>query len=223
MRRFAHTKSSSSPLFTKQKGDLHHSIELFSVVLISLATVVSAWCAYQATLWATEEIINYNLANAARTESVRMSNRALQLTTIDVNLFTEYVSAYSESNDDLADFLIARFRPEMKLAVEAWIETQPLINPEAPSSPFDMAEYQSADQLAADRLLNEVDEYLELARKANERSSRYFLLTVIFASVLFFGGISSKFKSITIQLSLLAVSSLMFLITVIFVMTFPVL
>jgi hypothetical protein len=223
MRRFTHIKLSGSSLLKKPKGDLHYGIELFSVVLISLATVVSAWCAYQATLWSGEEVIKYNLANAARTESVRMANRALQLTTIDVNLFTEYVSAYSEGNDDLADFLIARFRPEMKLAVDAWIDTQPLINSEAPSSPFDMAEYQLADQLEADRLLSEVDEYLELAKKANERARRYFLLTVIFASVLFFGGISSKFKSIHIQLSLLAISSLMFLITVILVMTFPVL
>ena len=204
-------------------GDLHQRIELFSVVLISLATVVSAWCAYQATLWAGEEIITYNLANAARTESVRMSNRALQLTSIDVNLFTAYVSAYSKGDDDLADFLMARFRPEMQLAVDAWIETQPLINPEAPYSPFDMVEYQSEAQSKADLLLNDVDQYLELASNANERSARYFLLTVIFASVLFFGGISSKFRSIKIQISLLAISSLMFLITVIYVMTFPIL
>jgi hypothetical protein len=223
MRRFADIKSSSPPFFKKQMGDLHQGIEFFSVVLISLATVVSAWCAYQSALWAGEVMSSYNLANAARTESVRMSNRALQLTTIDVNLFSAYVSAYSKGDDDLADFFMARFRPEMKLAVDAWIKTRPLINPEAPYSPFNMAEYQSEAQLEADRLLFVVDEYLELASKANERSGRYFLLTVIFASILFFGGISSKFRSINIQIGLLTFSTLMFLITVIFVMTFPIL
>ena len=223
MRRFANIKSSSPSLFQKKIGDLHQGIELFSVVLISLATVVSAWCGYQSALWASEMITSYNFADAARSESVRMSNRALQLTTIDVNLFTAYVSAYSKGDDDLVDFLMARFRPEMKFAVDAWIETEPLVNLEAPNSPFDMVEYQSEAQSEADKLLNEVDEYLDLASKANERSGRYFLLTVIFASVLFFGGISSKFRSINIQIGLLAFSSLMFLITVIFVMTFPIL
>ena len=42
-----------------------------------------------------------------------------------IKLFTEYVAAYSTGNEDLADFLFTRFRPEMKLATEAWIETQP--------------------------------------------------------------------------------------------------
>jgi hypothetical protein len=223
MRRSAEIKATSSPVFDRQKGEFYHWIEIVSAVLISLATVISAWCAYQSALWAGEVMSSYNLANAARTESVRMSNRALQLTTIDVNLFSAYVSAYSKGDDDLADFFMARFRPEMKLAVDAWIKTRPLINPEAPYSPFNMAEYQSEAQLEADRLLFVVDEYLELASKANERSGRYFLLTVIFASILFFGGISSKFRSINIQIGLLTFSTLMFLITVIFVMTFPIL
>jgi hypothetical protein len=204
-------------------GDLHQWIEILSAVLISLATVGSAWCAYQSALWASEMMASFNLADAARTESVRMSNRALQLTTIDVNLFTAYVSAYSQGDDDLVDFLMTRFRPEMKFAVEAWIETQPLINPEAPLSPFDMAEYQSAAQAESDRLLSDVAEHMEEGYKANERSGRYFLLTVIFATILFFGGISTKFKSVKIQISLIALSSLMFIIILFFILSFPIL
>jgi len=202
---------------------LHQWIEIISAVLISLATVGSAWCAYQSALWAGEMMTSFNLADAARAESVRMSNRALQLTTIDVNLFTEFVAAYSNGNQDLADFLLTRFRPEMKLAAEAWIETQPLINPETTATPFDMPEYQSAAQTDADRLLKEAAEHLEDARTANERSDQYILLTVIFASVLFFGGISTKFNSIRIQFSLVALGSLMFVILLIFVVTFPIL
>ena len=223
MRRIAGIKKSSHPLLARQKGDLHQWIELLSAVLISLATVGSAWCAYQSSLWAGEMKISFNLADAARTESVRMSNRALQLTTIDVNLFTAYVSAYSIGNDDLADFLVTRFRPEMKQAVDAWIETQPLINPDAPGTPFDMAEYQSAAQAEADRLLDEAAEHLDDALTANDRSDQYFLLTVIFASVLFFGGISTKFNSIRIQIGLVAFGSLVLIVMLILLVTFPIL
>jgi hypothetical protein len=204
-------------------GDLHQWIEIISAVLISLATVGSAWCAYQSTRWAGEMMISFNLADAARTESVRMSNRALQLTTIDVNLFTEYVAAYSNGNEDLADFLLTRFRPEMKIATESWIETQPLINTDAPATPFNMEEYQSASQAESDRLLKEAVEHLESAHRASQRSDQYILLTVIFASVLFFGGISTKFRTVKIQVILVAFAILIFVIMLILVATFPIL
>jgi hypothetical protein len=223
MRRPAEITASRSPIGERQKGNLKHWIEIVSAVLISLATVGSAWCAYQSTRWAGEMMISFNLADAARTESVRMSNRALQLTTIDVNLFTDYVAAYSNRNEDLADFLLNRFRPEMKVATEAWIETQPLINPDAPATPFDMTEYQLAAQSEADSLLKEALDHLDDAHKANERSDQYILLTVLFASVLFFGGISTKFNSIKIQISLVVFGSLIFVIMLIFVVTFPIL
>jgi hypothetical protein len=215
--------TSNSPSFERQKVDLPQWIEIISAVLISLATVVSAWCAYQSTRWAGEMLTSFNLADAARADSVRMTNRALQLTTIDVKLFTEYVDAYSNGNQVLADFLFTRFRPEMKLATEAWIETQPLINPEAPDTPFVMVEYQLAAQAESDLLQIEAEDYFEDALKANERSDEYILLTVISTSVLFFGGVSTKFKTNNIKVALVAFASLIFVIMLIFVATFPIL
>jgi hypothetical protein len=223
MRRSAEKKESRSSIVERPKEDLHLWIEILSAALISLATVGSAWCAYQSTRWAGEMIISFNFADAARSESVRMSNRALQLTTIDVKLFTEYVAAYSTGNQDLADFLFNRLRPEMKLATEAWIKTQPLINPDAPGTPFDMPEYQSAAQAESDRLLTEAVDHLDDAHIANKRSDEYILLTVIFTSVLFFAGISTKFESVNIQISLVAFASLIFIVMLILVGTFPIL
>ena len=197
-------------------------LEIISAIVISLATVASAWCAYQSALWGGEESISYNAAGAARTESVRYSNQALQLLTIDVNMFTQFAAAYSNQDEFLFDFLMARFRPEMKVAVEAWLETEPLKNPDAPASPFDMVEYQSEAQEEADRLLVEVDRHLDQARQNDKYADRYVLLTVIFASVLFFGGMSSEFKSLKIRTGLVAFSTLTFLVTLVFALTFPI-
>lgn len=223
MGRSAKNNLTRSPAVGKRSGDLHQWIEIASAVLISLATVVSAWCAYQSARWGGEMETSFNLADAARTESVRMSNQALLLTSIDVSLFKEYAAAYSIGNEDLADFLLTRFRPEMRLAADAWIETQPLINPDAPATPFDMDEYQSAAQEESDRLLEEAENHLDAAHQANERSDQYILLTVIFASILFFGGISTKFKSIKVKIGLVAFASLMFVIILILVLSFPIL
>ena len=207
----------------KQKSRLEQWVEIISAVLISLATVASAWCAYQSALWGGEEAISYNAAGAARTESVRYSNQALQLATIDVTMFTEFAAAYSNEDEFLFNFLMDRFRPEMKAAVDAWIATEPLINPDAPTSPFAMAEYQSAAQDEADRLLEEVDRHLEEARQNDMRADNYILLTVIFASVLFFGGMSTEFKSLKIRIGLVAFSTLTFLVTLVIVVSFPIL
>lgn len=214
------TKSTSQK---KHKTSLEQWVEIISAVLISLATVASAWCAYQSALWGGEEAISYNAAGAARTESVRYSNQALQLTTIDVTMFTEFAAAYSNEDEFLFDFLMARFRPEMKTAVDAWIATEPIKNPDAPTSPFVMAEYQSEAQDEADHLLLEVDRHLEEARQNDARADNYILLTVIFASVLFFGGMSTEFKSLKIRMALIAFSTLTFLVTLAIVISFPIL
>jgi len=216
-------KKSNTTNHKDQKPRLEQWIEVISAVLISLATVASAWCAYQSALWGGEESISYNSAGAARTESVRFSNQALQLVTIDVNMFTEFASAYSSKDEFLFDFLMARFRPEMKAAVDAWIATEPLINPDAPTSPFVMPEYQSEAQEEADRLLLEVDRYLEEARQNDERADNYILLTVIFASVMFFGGMSTEFKSLKIRIGLVAFATLTFLVIFVIAVTFPIL
>ena len=84
-------------------------LEIMSAALMALATVLSAWCAYQATRWDGIQTIRFDAANAARTEAVRLSNRALQLSTLDEQPFTQYVAAVDAGNTRLADVMRQRF------------------------------------------------------------------------------------------------------------------
>jgi hypothetical protein len=207
---------------TDRQARLNRILEIISAILLSLATVGSAWCAYQSARWNGVQAISFSAANGARTESVRMSNEALQLTSIDVGMFTQLAAAYSEENEFLFSFIMDRFRPEMKPAVEAWIATEPLKNPQAPSSPFAMAEYTSAAQDEADRLLGVAEQRLEEAQAANQTSDNYVLLTVMFASVLFFGGISTKFDMFKIRAALIAFAFLIFAAGIVILATYPI-
>jgi hypothetical protein len=117
------------------------------------------------------------------------------LATIDVTLFVEWAAALSQDNDVLADFLEERMRDEFKPALDAWLATEPVDNPEAPPTPFAMPEYQLADAQAAEDLLAEAEVKSEEARDANQTGDDYVLTTVLFAAVLFFGGVGTKFKS----------------------------
>jgi len=80
----------------------------------------------------------------------RASNLAGTQAEIDVATFTQWVDAYSRKEADLADFYRRRFRAEFRPAVDAWIATRPLVNPNAPLTPFAMPEYRlQADNGAA--------------------------------------------------------------------------
>jgi hypothetical protein len=197
-------------------------LEILSAVLLSLATVASAWCAYQSARWNGVQALSFSAANGARTESVRMSNAALQLTSIDVGMFVQFAAAYSDENQFLMNFIYERFRPEMKTALDAWMALEPLKNPDAPPSPFAMETYKSAAQDESDRLLDVAEQKLKEAEQANQTSDNYVLLTVMFASVLFFGGISTKFDEFKIRAALIAFAILIFASGLAILATYPI-
>jgi hypothetical protein len=70
------------------RGAPDRELEIMSAALMALATVLSASCAYQATRWDGIQTSRFDAANAARTEAVRLTNQALQLSTLDEPLFT---------------------------------------------------------------------------------------------------------------------------------------
>ncbi len=47
-----------------EKERLKHSIELATAIIISLSTIASAWCAYQATLWGGIQTFRLSEVNA---------------------------------------------------------------------------------------------------------------------------------------------------------------
>ena len=65
------------------------------------------------------------------------------------------------------------------------------------------------DSIAAGADL-ESKEMWALARQYDQRGDRYVLLTVIFASVLFFGGISEKFEDNQVRVWILVMGTLLF-------------
>jgi len=181
-------------------------LERVSAAFLAVATVLAAWSAFQSAKWGGEQAGHYSRASAARTESVRQSTLAGQQTVVDVNLFTQWATAYSRDETELADFFFDRFRDEFKPAVEAWIATHPLTNPDAPPSPFAMPEYHLAATDKADAEERAADEESGLAQRDNQRSDDYVLTAVLFASVLLFAGLAPKFESSSIQLAMLGLA-----------------
>ncbi|TRZ69790.1 MAG: hypothetical protein D4R96_02655, partial [Nitrosopumilaceae archaeon] len=124
-----------------EKKVLTNRMELLSVMLLALIIVFTAWSAYQSTLWGGIQTFKLVDVNAANRQASELNLQQGQYTMIDVMMFTEYVNAVNDNDQKLSDFYFERFRPDFKPAVQAWLDTNPLDNPNAPPHPFVMKEY----------------------------------------------------------------------------------
>ncbi len=198
------------------------TVELVATVLLAVAAVATAWSSYEASRWSGEQSIAFSASNAARVNASRASARADQQTQIDVSTFIAWADAYASKNTLLSDFYFHRFRTEFRPAVTAWIATRPLENEDAPLTPFAMPQYRLAERAKAAALDAEALHQTDIAKRNNQRSDNYVLAVVLFASSLFFAGISTKLTQLPHQAALLAVGCLTFLGTLVWVLTFPV-
>jgi hypothetical protein len=224
---------------TTENGRLDHRFELLEAILVAVAALLTAWAAFQATKWGGVQADNYSRASAARTESTRASTRAGQLSVIDVNTFTSWISAisaeqrsgeatgvgsaaYTPRPGSESAFLYARFRPEFRTAFDAWVATDPLGTADAPPTPFAMPEYQVADAQRSEQLEQRADSFAAAARQANQRGDNYVLMTILFASVLVLLGIGSKMDTFRARTFLFATASVILVTAAVVVFTFPI-
>ena len=136
--------------------------------------------------------------------------------------FIQWVDAYARTRRELADFYFRRFRDEFKPAVDAWIATKPLKNPNAPLTPFAMPQYKLAAAAEAAARRRRPRRSAAKARPDIQRSSNYVLGVVLFAVALFFAGISTKLERRRASRVTLALGCIVFLGTLIWIATSPV-
>ena len=157
--------------------------------------MASAWCAYQSNLWSGVQMFRLVEANAASRKASELNIVALHYRAADAASGRDLHGGDFREDKKLADFLLRSLRPELKKAVDAWLATDPLHNPAAPRSPFKMAEYVQQELIEAKHQDELSLQQQTAGQKANENSDNYILLTVLFASVMFFGGIGGTFQS----------------------------
>jgi hypothetical protein len=191
-------------------------------VLLAIATVATAWSGYQSTRWNGEQAKAAGRSNALRIESAKAGGLANSQTQIDVASFTQWVNAYSLKQTELADFYFKRFRPEFKPAVAAWIATRPLKNADAPPTPFAMPQYKLAARAQSEKLEAQSDMFAGRVLVNIQRASNYVLAVVLFASALFFAGMSTKLTAPKLRIAMLTVGCVLFLGTAVWIATSPV-
>jgi hypothetical protein len=197
-------------------------LEVIATVLLALATVATAWSGYQASRWNGQQAKASGRTTGVRILAARAQSLAQAQTEVDVATFSSWADAYARKETALADFYFKRFRAEFKPAVEAWIATRPLKNPKAPLTPFAMPEYRLAASADADRLDAESAQLAASVQLYIQRSTNYVLAAVLFATTLFFAGMSTKLQSVGLRRVLLGIGVVIFVATAAWLASSPV-
>lgn len=195
---------------------------LLAAVILSLATLASAWCGFQASAWGSVYAQESRAANGERFTAARQSEIADRQLTSDLLIFTTWVEADVRGDKELADELEARFLPQFRPAFDAWA-AQPLEEGSMlpPGSPFDQPQYEWSTQMELDAANARVTKALDAADLANEISSRYVLTSVLFASVLFLAGIASRLPRKHLSHGVLTVAAVAMLLALVLLISSP--
>lgn len=196
-------------------------LELAMAIVLSLATLASTWCGYQATLWTSAAADAQSAADTHERDASTATIEGLQMRTFDAVEILAYWDALRANNESDRSAVFARMRPELKKALQASLDAGVLTDPTIPG-PFRRAEYDlEVERKAAEHRTNALAKREE-ARVAGQRGSTYILMTLLCASVLFFGGITGTISSRRIRLTIGVSAIILFAATLVVLATLPI-
>jgi hypothetical protein len=196
-------------------------LEFSAVVLLSLATLATAWSGYQAALWSGEQSQDYAKASALRVHANEQSVLAGQTHLGDLVLVNGWFNAIETGNKKLATDYQRRFRPAFQPVFTAWLALHPLTNRRAPPGPTYMPQYHLAATAQAAALDAQADKLYDSGTEAKTNDDRHILSTVFFAAVLFLAAVSLRLDWRPLRIAVLAFGTIMFLGSLAFVLTLP--
>lgn len=201
-------------------------IEIASAIILALATVLAAWCAYQSTRWTGIMATAFSEANANRSESVRLDTQAGSLAAVDVQSFLAWLAAVRDGDGTSSAAIRARFRQEFATAFDAWLSRPPgttVSLADLPAdTPFSRPEYQPALAQQSEALALAAEARFGDARRANQTGDNYVLIAVLMSIALFLAGTVTRFESLRVRTAIVATASVALGIGVLAVMLLPI-
>jgi hypothetical protein len=194
-------------------------LEVWTVIVLGLVSLVTAWAAFQSSLWNGVAIEEFARADAQRTAGASAAETGAGTYQEDRALFLEYYKATRGNDATLANYIKRELMPKrLRDATEAW-EKSPN-NRE--SSPFRPAFGYEAPGGDFEKVGETLRRGMAAARNASSLGDRYNLAAVLFAASLFLAGISSTLRFVRFRTSLLIIGTLIFIGTAAWMFTLDV-
>ncbi len=195
-------------------GDDHEEVRgkdryvtIIEAALLAFVAVMAAWSGFASAKWGTESSLDLAKASAARTEANRVSAAGDATKNFDALTFTDWYTAYLLGHQSGITVAERRFRPQFRVAFDAWLTTNPFTNPNAPPGPTYMPQYVQPELAQTNLLDAQADADYARGETAATNSDNYVRITVYLATVLFLVGISSHFKVRSARIGLVVVGA----------------
>lgn len=192
-------------------------LDIVTVFMLSLTAVLTAWCGFEASKWGGEMSISFSEASSARIQGESAEGTARDARLYDLTIYTQWVLAVAEGQDELVAFIEERFSPEFRVAFDAWDA-----GGRVEQGPFAMPDYVPPGTLEAEEFSERADRKFQEALDNNQRGDNYSLLTVLFALVLFLTAMSQRELAPWIRRVLLGLGIAVALVCIVVMLTFPI-
>ncbi|MDY0910165.1 hypothetical protein [Microbacterium sp. CFBP9034] len=191
--------------------------ELVAVILLSLVAVLTAWCGFQASKWGGDSSVAFSEASAARIDAAGFESQARDARGLDLAVYAQWVVAEAHGDEELADYIEARFSPEFAAAFSAWEADGRVEN-----GPFVREEYVPPGTEETAAALAVSDAAFQQALDFNEKGDNYSLITVLFALVLFLSAIAQRGIAVLASRIVLGLAGVLAAGGMVLLLTFPI-
>jgi hypothetical protein len=205
-----------------EDGSRHSRIlQICEAALLALVTITAAWAGYSAARWGTESRVQIAQSSTLRALATRSDLAALSQRNFDASTFNAWFIAFTLNSPQKEAIAERRFRPQFRVAFNAWLATNPLHNRNAPPGPTYMPQYKLAAQAKANALDNAADAKFVVGNHAGQVGDNYVRITVFLAAVLFLVGIGSSFKLHAIRYALVTFGSALLIVSIVLIVQQP--
>lgn len=201
-------------------------LDSWTAIILALAAVATTWASFQASQWSNAQSDAQSASAIQRSDANRAASEATSQSVVDSQMWISWVEAVASGQKDRAGFLRDRFSSALDTAQKEWLGTVRVDGDGNPArvpdgTPLNLASYVVPAQLQADDMSNKAEESLADADEASNTSTRYVMLAVLFALVLFFASVATKFTAPKIQVVLILTSLLLLVTTCVRMLLLP--
>ena len=119
----AHKLNEAEEHGAHRKSKWIETLEIAEAIILALVAIATAWSGYQAAKWDGRQDELYEQSTRLRVQAQGLASRGGQEQIYDASTVVEWIKAQASGNKKLADLFERRFRPEAKVAFDAWKKT----------------------------------------------------------------------------------------------------
>jgi hypothetical protein len=186
-------------------------LDAWTAIILAVAAVATAWASFQASQWSGAQSDAQSASAMARSDAGRLASEATGDEIVDSQMWLSWLTATANKQVVRAQFYEDRFSPTLATAQKQWLSGvqldangDPVVVP--PGTPMDLPSYVVPNEAKSVEVSAQAEQYLVVADEAAGNSTKFVLLALMFALVLFFASIATKFTVPKTQALLILVS-----------------